>query len=93
VAHNPQGSVYPFLHDVPGNIRAKTGTAEVYENVSGKEEYRTHGWIVGSFDYLGKTYSFAFHMTYGGGGFYIGKSLRRFVNCVYSDFTPNCDQK
>lgn len=87
VVHNPDGTVYPFLNNVPGNVRAKTGTAEVYENVNGEMVYRTHGWIVGSFDYNNKSYSFAFHLSYGGGGFYIAQAARDFINCIYSNFS------
>lgn len=86
VAQNPEGTVYVFLSDVPGNLRVKTGTAEVYERVNGVQEYRTHGWIVGTFDYDNKSYSFAFHLNYGGGGFYISQVARDFVNCLYSNF-------
>lgn len=86
VAKNPDGTVYPFLKDSPGNIRAKTGTAEVFENVNGQFVYRTHGWIVGAFDYDNKSYSFAFHLSYGGGGFYIAQVVRDFLGCVYSNF-------
>lgn len=85
VAQNPEGTVYAFLNGLPGNLRVKTGTAEVYENVNGVQEYRTHGWIVGSFDYNNKPYSFAFHLNYGGGGFYISQATRDFINCIYSD--------
>lgn len=77
------GTVHYFLQGLPGNIRVKTGTAEAYENVNGQLHYKTHGWIMGTFDYEGKSYSFAFHLNLGGGGFYIGKALKDFVTCVY----------
>jgi len=91
VANNPEGTVYYFLHDLPGNLRVKTGTAEAYENVNGQQIYRTHGWIVGTFDYNNKSYSLAFHLRYGGGGFLIGNLLKEFVRCVYSNNAPGCD--
>ncbi len=93
VAHNPQGTIYYFMHDVPGNVRAKTGTAEVYENINGQQVYRTHGWIVGAFDFEGKSYSFSFHLAYGGGGFYIGEAAKRFVNCVYDGMSDGCEYR
>ncbi|MFS8131289.1 MAG: penicillin-binding transpeptidase domain-containing protein [Candidatus Dojkabacteria bacterium] len=91
VANNPEGTVYYFLHDLPGNLRVKTGTAEAYENVNGEQVYRTHGWIVGTFDYNNKSYSLAFHLRYGGGGFLIGNLLKEFVRCVYANNAPGCD--
>ncbi|MEP7103520.1 MAG: penicillin-binding transpeptidase domain-containing protein [Candidatus Dojkabacteria bacterium] len=91
VANNPEGTVYYFLNNLPGNIRAKTGTAETYENIDGQEIYRTHGWIVGTYDYNGKSYSFAFHLRYGGGGFLIGNLLKEYVRCVYANDAPGCD--
>lgn len=90
VAYNPEGTVYYYLHDVPGNLRVKTGTAEAYENIEGQQIYRTHGWIMGTFEYNNKSYSFAFHLSYGGGGFYIAKATQDFVNCVYSNFSGDC---
>ncbi|MEO6729357.1 MAG: penicillin-binding transpeptidase domain-containing protein [Candidatus Dojkabacteria bacterium] len=91
VANNPEGTVYYFLNGLPGNIRAKTGTAEAYENVNGEQVYRTHGWIVGTFDYNSKSYSYAFHLKFGGGGFLIGNLLKEFVRCVYANNAPGCD--
>ncbi len=93
VANYYDGTVYFYLKNVPGNIRAKTGTAEAYEKVGSQEVYRTHGWIVGNFDYKGKSYAFSMHMNYGGGGFYIARSLRKFVNCVYMNFASRCEDK
>jgi penicillin-binding protein 2 len=87
VASNSDSAMYYFLGDSPGNPRVKTGTAEVYENTGNGYEYRTHGWIVGTFDYQDESYSFAFHLSYGGGGFYIGKVLQVFLNCIYSNYT------
>lgn len=77
------GTVNFFLGGLPGNIKVKTGTAEAYETINGNLVYRTHGWIMGTFEHSDKSYSFAFHLNLGGGGFYIAKSLRDFVNCVY----------
>lgn len=90
-ARNPDGTVYLFLQNSGGNVRVKTGTAETYENVNGNLTYTTHGWIVGAFDYSGKTYVFSFHMPNGGGGFYIANSLRKFLNCVFSNFGTYCE--
>ena len=58
--------------------------------VDGNSVYRTHGWIVGTFDYNDSSYSFSFHMRYGGGGFLIGNLLKEFINCIYSS-DLNCN--
>ena len=91
VAKNPEGNVSWFLRNSPGNIRVKTGTAEAYEIVDGQSVYRTHGWIVGAFDYNDKTYTFCFHMNFGGGGFYIAQSTKRYLNCVFNNFNDGCE--
>lgn len=83
VAKNPEGTVYFFLKDLPGNLKVKTGTAETFENVEGQKVYRTHGWIVGIFEHQGKPYVFSFHMRFGGGGFFIADSVRQFINCLF----------
>jgi len=91
VANYWDGTVYPFLGGLPGNIRAKTGTAEASEVLKdGSINNTTHGWIIGSFDYEGKSYSFAHVLHLGGGGFYVGQIMRDFINCLYSDFPDTC---
>lgn len=81
------GTVYPFLANVPGNLRVKTGTAEAIATLpDGTIKESTHGWITGTFDKDGKSYSFAFVLYLGGGGFYIGQVARDFIQCVYSNF-------
>lgn len=91
VANYWDGTLYPFLGGLPGNIRAKTGTAEASEFLAdGSINNTTHGWIVGSFDYEGKTYSFSSVLNLGGGGFYVGQITRDFINCLYSNFPESC---
>lgn len=91
VANNWDGSVYYFLNGLPGNLRVKTGTAEASEILfDGSINNTTHGWIMGNFDFNGKTYSFANVLNLGGGGFYVGQITRDFINCLYSDFPAEC---
>jgi len=87
VANYWDGTVYPFLGGLPGNLRVKTGTAEASEVLSDNTiNNTTHGWIIGSFDLEGKTYSFSTVLNLGGGGFYVGQATRDFINCLYSGF-------
>lgn len=81
-AQSYEGTVYPFLNNLPGDLRVKTGTAEVFEG----GEMKTHGWIIGSFNYENKSYSFAFALYFGGGGFYISQIAKDFINCIYNNF-------
>lgn len=91
VANYWDGTVYPFLGGLQGNLRVKTGTAEANEVLSnGEVNSTTHGWIVGTFDYEGNSYSFAYVLNLGGGGFYVGQIARDFMNCLYSNFPEQC---
>ncbi len=91
VANYWDGTVYPFLGGLPGNLKVKTGTAEANEFLSdGSINNTTHGWIIGTFDYEGKSYSFSSVLNLGGGGFYVGQITRDFINCLYSDFPDSC---
>lgn len=78
-ATNQESAIYHLLYDLPGNITAKTGSAETFENVNGSMIPRTHSWITGTFDYQNKKYSYAFWQQYGGGGYYITSLLRDFI--------------
>jgi penicillin-binding protein 2 len=89
-ARNPEGTVYYYLKATPGNLRVKTGTAEVYENINNQLVYKTHGWIIGSFDYNGQVYSFSYHLPFGGGGFYIAQVVKDFNECLFADFPSRC---
>jgi penicillin-binding protein 2 len=84
VAYDPGSATYALLNDVPGDLRVKTGSAETFENIEGSLVERTHSWIVGSFEYNGERYSFAFFLRYGGGGYYITPIVSDFVEYVYN---------
>lgn len=88
--NSPQGTAYRYLHNSPGNFIAKTGSAETFRNVNGQLIPGVHGWIVGAFDYGGHKYSFAVHMAYGGGGWNAVQVMQKFAKCLFSDFTPQC---
>lgn len=91
VANYWDGTVYPFLGGLPGNMKVKTGTAEASEVLSdGSIHNTTHGWIMGTFEYQDKSYSFSHVLNLGGGGFYVGQISRDFANCLYSDFPDEC---
>ncbi|GAB4286138.1 MAG: penicillin-binding protein 2 [Candidatus Dojkabacteria bacterium] len=85
VVVNYESAVAPFLKDLPGNVRAKTGSAETFEFFeTGGYAERTHSWIVGSFEKNGRKYAFAFFQQYGGGGYYIAPMLMDFINEIYA---------
>lgn len=86
---NPEGLVRN-LANLPNNVRAKTGTAETFENLNGNLLPRTHGWVVGSFDFSGKSYSFAIHIHNGILGSNATFVLRKMLNCINTNFSPVC---
>ncbi|MCA9380820.1 hypothetical protein KC678_00985 [Candidatus Dojkabacteria bacterium] len=83
VAYNNASAVSRFFTDLKDfNIHAKTGSAETLENLNGVFVERVHGWIVGTFDKDGKTYTFSFFQQYGGGGYYIAPMLKDFLQNI-----------
>lgn len=88
---NPEGIVYRFLHDIGETIRVKTGTAEVIDYSSGSAQNKTHGWIVGAFDYQGNTYAFTFNIRFGSSGSNASIVARKFIYCVYNNNAPGCE--
>ncbi|MCA9386431.1 hypothetical protein KC669_00170 [Candidatus Dojkabacteria bacterium] len=83
VAYNNGSVVARFFSDLKDyNIHAKTGSAETLENMNGVFVERVHGWIVGTFDKDGKTYTFSFFQQYGGGGYYIAPMLKDFLQSI-----------
>jgi penicillin-binding protein 2 len=86
----PEGTAYRFLHRAPGNFIAKTGSAEAYEVVAGQVIPKVNGWIVGKFDYSGKTFAFAAQMQFAGGGWNVTQVMQRFANCLFNNFSLGC---
>ncbi len=82
VAYSIESAVYRFLKDIPYNVKAKTGSAETYENINGVQVERVHSWIVGTFDYNNETYTFSFFHQYGRGGYYIAPLLKDFLSSI-----------
>lgn len=85
-AHNPEGTVYVFLNNVPGNIYVKTGSAETVETIDGIQHPRVEGWAIGLFEYENKTYAYSIFLNYSGGGYYVAPVIEKFARCLYSDF-------
>jgi penicillin-binding protein 2 len=83
VAYNPEGTVYYFLHDLPGNLRVKTGSSETMETTNTSSISQVNGWVIGLFEFEGETYSFAFFMPYSGGSFYMTQVVRDFILEIY----------
>lgn len=82
VAYSSESAVSGFLKDLPNSIKAKTGSAETFENINGQFIPRVHSWIVGSFEFENETYTFSFFHQYGGGGYYIAPLLRDFLTYI-----------
>lgn len=75
------------LRDVPGNVLAKTGSAEAGRvKIHGKFQDVAHSWLLGSFNYAGKNYSFAIAIQYGGRGFKSVPVMADFLRCLFADF-------
>lgn len=87
VAQNPEGTVFTFLNDLAGNIRAKTGSAETFDNDGNPQ---THGWVIGSFEFEEDRYAVSVYVEYGGGGYYVTPILRDFIGCLHHDFADGC---
>jgi penicillin-binding protein 2 len=83
VVNNPEGTVYYFLHDLPGNLKVKTGSSETMESIGATSISQVNGWIMGLFEFEDEIYSFAFFMPYSGGSFYMAQALREFILEIY----------
>ncbi len=92
VVNTSEGTDYWYLHFVPLNFYAKTGSAETYDVVNGQIIPKVDGWIEGKFDYQGKTFAFAADIKFAGGGWNASQVMMRFGNCLVNNFADGCDQ-
>lgn len=90
VAHEPSGSAARFMAKVPGNVRAKTGSAEAAEEINGVAQERVHSWVAGTFDYNGKTFAYAAHIHFGGGSWNVTPVMADFIKCLHINFGGVC---
>lgn len=79
-----------LLKGLPGNPRAKTGSSDAGEWINGKYYSGAHSWVMGCFDYEGETYCFTVMQQWGGRGYRTVPVMKKFINCLYNDFSLNC---
>lgn len=91
VVTSPEGTAYWHLHAMPGNFRAKSGSAQAFVYENDKLVEKVNGWLIGTFDHGGKTYAFAAEIALGGGGWNVSQVMQRFANCLFSDFASQCE--
>lgn len=78
------------LSDLPGNVIIKTGSADASEMISGEVRTGAHSWVIGCFDKDQKNYCFTVMQQWGGRGFRTVPIIKKFINCVQTDFAPKC---
>lgn len=86
---NPDAWMYN-LSFLPNNVLGKTGTAETFENINGVFHPRTHGWVIGTFDYNNVNYSFVVHINNGIKGSNATYVISEFLKCLNNNFV-NCN--
>jgi penicillin-binding protein 2 len=80
-----------MLGNIPGNPIAKTGSAEAGEIIRGEYYSGAHSWVIGCFDYAGENYCMAIIQQWGGRGYRTVPVMRKLINCIYNDFSQNCE--
>lgn len=80
------------LDSLPGDIFAKTGSADASELIQGKLYTGAHSWVMGCFDSDGKNYCFVIMQQWGGRGYKTVPIIKKFINCVYNDFADSCEE-
>lgn len=78
------------LSDLPGDVIIKTGSADASEMISGKLYSGAHSWVIGCFEEEGQNYCFVVMQQWGGRGFRTVPIVKKFINCVQKDFSPQC---
>lgn len=91
VVTSPEGTAYWHLHAMPGNFRGKSGSAQAFVYENGRLVEKVNGWLIGTFEYEGKTYGFSAEIALGGGGWNVSQVMQRFANCLFSNFAPQCE--
>ncbi|MCS7317557.1 MAG: penicillin-binding transpeptidase domain-containing protein [Candidatus Dojkabacteria bacterium] len=86
---NPEAWMYT-LHDLPNNVKGKTGTAEAFEIINGNRIKTTHGWVIGTFEYNNISYAFVVHIKHGIHGSNAIYVIQKFIDCLNKNFGINC---
>lgn len=79
------------LGNLPGNVIAKTGSADAGEYIQGKYYKGAHSWVVGCFDYEQENYCYTTMQQWGGRGFKTVPIMKKFISCLYNDFADKCE--
>lgn len=88
-AKEGSGSV---LKDLDGEIIIKTGSADASEVINGKVYSGAHSWIMGCFSHEGGENCFVVIQQWAGRGYQTVPVIKKFINCVQKDFSPNCEK-
>ena len=78
------------LKGLPGNPGAKTGSSDAGEWINGTYYDGAHSWIMGCFDYENENYCFTVMQQWGGRGYKTVPIMKKFINCLYNNFSSNC---
>jgi penicillin-binding protein 2 len=81
-----------ILRDLDADIIIKTGSADASEVINGKVYSGAHSWIMGCFNHQGIDYCFVVIQQWAGRGYQTVPIIKKFINCVQKDFSPNCEQ-
>ncbi|HRN86916.1 MAG TPA: penicillin-binding transpeptidase domain-containing protein [Candidatus Dojkabacteria bacterium] len=81
-----------ILRDLNADIIIKTGSADASEVINGKVYSGAHSWIMGCFNHQGSDNCFVVIQQWAGRGYQTVPIIKKFVNCVQTDFSPNCEK-
>lgn len=81
-----------ILRDLDADIIIKTGSADASEVINGKVYSGAHSWIMGCFSHEGSDNCFVVIQQWAGRGYQTVPIIKKFINCVQKDFSPNCEQ-
>jgi cell division protein FtsI/penicillin-binding protein 2 len=71
-------------------MMVKTGSSDAGEWIEGKYYSGAHSWVMGCFDYQDEWYCFTVMQQWGGRGYKTVPIMKKFINCVYTDFKDDC---
>ena len=79
------------LKNSPGNPIGKTGSSDAGEWINGKYYSGAHSWVMGCFDFENEQYCYTVMQQWGGRGYRTVPVMKKFINCLYNDFSNNCE--
>ncbi|HOY46066.1 MAG TPA: penicillin-binding transpeptidase domain-containing protein [Candidatus Dojkabacteria bacterium] len=78
------------LQGLEADMMVKTGSSDAGEWIEGKYYSGAHSWVMGCFDYQDEWYCFTVMQQWGGRGYKTVPIMKKFINCVYTDFKDDC---